>query len=57
MAMKYERTARLRLMRMNIIAAGLEVRGPKEKPGRDPEYAADNRFEVTEGAGNVLTSI
>ena len=57
MAMKYERTARLRLMRMNIIAAGLEVRGPKEKPGRDPEYATDNRFEVTDGAGNVLTSI
>ncbi|KAI9771893.1 MAG: hypothetical protein M1840_001663 [Geoglossum simile] len=29
MAKKYEQTARLRLMRMNIVSAGLEVRTPK----------------------------
>lgn len=29
MAQGYERTTRMRLMRMNIIRAGLEVRGPK----------------------------
>lgn len=29
MAKRYERTARLKLMRMNIILAGLEVKSPK----------------------------
>lgn len=33
MAQNYERTARMRLMRMNILRAGLEVRGPKGGQG------------------------
>lgn len=33
MAQNYERTTRMRLIRMNIIRAGLEVRGPKGGQG------------------------
>lgn len=30
MAEEYERTARQRLMRMNIVRAGLDIKGPKQ---------------------------
>lgn len=36
MAQNYERTTRMRLVRMNIIRAGLEVRGPKGGPNLPP---------------------
>lgn len=39
MAQNYERTTRMRLMRMNIIRAGLEVRGPKGGPNLPPGVA------------------
>jgi hypothetical protein len=35
MAKKYEQTARLRLMRMSILRAGLEVKPPKQQRGME----------------------
>ncbi|KAI9825430.1 MAG: hypothetical protein M1832_001160 [Thelocarpon impressellum] len=42
MARQYEKTARLRLMRMNIVTAGLDVKAPKGQPSLVSESQVDS---------------
>ncbi|KAI9836349.1 MAG: hypothetical protein M1838_005075 [Thelocarpon superellum] len=41
MARKYERMARLRLMRMNITTAGLDIKGSKSQPAYAPDPSSN----------------
>ena len=55
-AKQYERLARLRLLRMNIIAAGLEVRGgaARDKPAHRAETVTDELGAIGDSDAGTL---